>query len=955
MLKKKTWLMAVMLLAITAARSQSNWSFVGPVSSNQLYGNGFETAQMSNVVTSPLAPGVVFSSSQFGGMWVSYTNGSAWESVDASPTGLSQGLAIAFKNANEILVGNFQNRGDFGDSNWSLSYSTRVSSYNFWTQSWVNYPTLPVGNLFCVIRDVAVHPTNQNIIYAATTIGLFRYNGTSWTLVVPNCNLESVVFTDNSTCFISGSDAAGGNYPNYSAPTGKKLVMVSDDPGNSIFYTFSPDLSSAITGDAASHTKICSGAGGIFTLTWTKDAGSTEHRYLNKITKSGSTFNVTSCYGPWTPSYSAGFGRMAIAYDAYNNSVWLGAVQLEKYNLSTSTFTQGFNSSHMSGGSVHSDIHCLHVDANNNLWVACDGGIGIGSLTTAVTSFSAKNNSLNVSMPFSFSGSEQEPTLYALGGQDIVNIDVYDEAAHKNRYTKSGGDFWENDGAFIYKFNDSLMIFDANNSPAGPPSSIEKTYVSLDKGYSTPYDFNPYVANSSGPFSPSSTELNFGNGRFQRTLQDPYRPGRIFQIGRFGTFGAAIEQYDFNSHKMVYKIGLGDWGPSMMDLSFSPRSKNVLYALSGSYTDISSNAYVPSKIFKYIGPDIDDCWKDHNGYTYPPNNLPQWLTLYPDYLNFHTVVTGANDFASSDLGKIFLKKIESSPRNPDIIYVAGLFGHPSDPATDHNFRTVKVMKYDGFTWTNYSYGIDEEAVVFSMIMDHYSNDALYLSTSKGVYYRDASMSNWDAYTTGLQNIPAVQMEINYNENTVRVGTFGYGIWKSPLRCPTSSSLGLGYIVNSGFYEANTIISSATHATAAGPNVLRATNAITLNPGFVAVPANNGTFFFGFIHGCSSKGTSPNLYRSVSVQEIMKDALEPSEVDNKFNLLPNPGFGIYQIENKLDENFDVDVLNMQGALIRSFKISDGQGRLNISDLSSGLYFFVCKSVSGYTKILKVIKN
>jgi len=956
MFKKIIICIVVLTSMIVKLQAQANWNFVGPRSTNQAVDNKFETAQMTKVITSTLAPSVVFASSKYGGLWVSYTNGAGWYNVDMSPTGLSQALAISFKNANELLVGNFQGIGDIGDVNNDLSFSKRVSSYDFWNQTWTHYPLLPTGTATCVIKSVAVHPADQNVIYAATSIGLFRYDGSSWSHILTGCNLESIVFTDNSTCFVSGCNTAGA-YPNYSHIAGVCAVYVSTNSGNTFFQSFTPN----IPGYVDSHTEICAGAGGIFALTSSNNSGET--RYLHKITKTGSVYTV-NFYTQWT-EFASGKGRMAITYDALNDYIWAGSLELDRIRLSDNNVVQGFNSCHMANGLVHSDVHGLCIDGNNNLWVACDGGIGRTSLTnTNSISFSAKNYGINVSMLHSFSGSEQQPNIYALGGQDIVNTDIYDELTQKNRYTHIGTcdnnwyKEWENDGAFIYKFNDSLMIMDAS-------MYNHISNISVNRGQNIQYSHQQYRPDltANAPFGPDVTfpdttivdgnEYGINRMEAQRTLQDPYRPGRIFQVGRFGGGGPAVLQYHFASKKMVYKFGFGPWGPGVVDISFSPQTKNSFYFI----TAVDGYAS-PTNIVKYIGPDIDDCWRGHNEHTYPdPNNpnvsLPQWSAINPSYQNFSSVGGGAVNFNVADFGKIFLKKIETSPWNKDIIYVAGMFGHPGHPATETNFQNVKVLKFNGTTWVNYSTGIPTVAVVFSMAMDHYSNDALYLSTTEGVYYRTASMTSWVPYTVGLQNIPVKQMEINYKENTVRVGTYGYGIWKSQLQCPSLLNMDLLYITPPGVYEAQTIKSYANNDLMHGPIALRGTKSVTLLPGFKAIPSGlPNNYLFAYIHGCGSgSSTSPYLYRSLELDEEFVE----NKKEELFTVFPNPSHGKYTLKTSVKGEYKVHVYNSVGALMNSFGFEGKEYDMNIENLKSGIYFLTIEANNSIVKTLKVIKE
>ena len=61
-----------------------------------------------------------------------------------------------------------------------------------------------------------------------------------------------------------------------------------------------------------------------------------------------------------------------------------------------------------------------------------------------------------------------------------------------------------------------------------------------------------------------------------------------------------------------------------------------------------------------------------------------------------------------------------------------------------------------------------------------SNGIVYVGTDLGVYYRDASMSDWVPFMQGLPNTVINDIEILNNAGIIRVGTYGRGVWQSPL-------------------------------------------------------------------------------------------------------------------------------------------------------------------------------
>ena len=57
---------------------------------------------------------------------------------------------------------------------------------------------------------------------------------------------------------------------------------------------------------------------------------------------------------------------------------------------------------------------------------------------------------------------------------------------------------------------------------------------------------------------------------------------------------------------------------------------------------------------------------------------------------------------------------------------------------------------------------------------------LYIGTDIGVYHKDNTMSDWQAFKTGLPNVTIDELEIHYGAGKIRAATFGRGIWESVL-------------------------------------------------------------------------------------------------------------------------------------------------------------------------------
>lgn len=928
---------AIQLFFHTLVYSQAAWTFVGPVSNNNLNGAEFETSQMNRVLTNPNAPNWVFATSKFGGLWVSSDNGSNWQNVDISSSGQDQALAIANKNNQEILIGTYRD-GEVLTPHLHMSFSYRVSKYNFVTNTLSHYPPLPV-NSKRVIKCIAVHPLNEDIIYAGTTQGLYRFNGTEWQPVVQGKYIESILFKDNQTCYIAGSDVASSEIDRY--PVGNAYLAISIDANNVIFN----DVSTAVFTNSNNYLNSKSIAtiskigNNILVMTHVvpNDANLWEYRYFYKINNNGLNITGLIQFSDTNNDRNTGFDRLTCAYDAINNAIWFGDVYLKcakEFAPNTAVWTvfNKYTNTKMLNCLVHNDIHSVHINGNT-IWVACDGGIAKANLNefnnnNKTLCFSRMNNGLNVSLLNSFSGSQRNPRLYLMGGQDITNNDIYNDSIGRNIKTITGNGTNENDAGIIYGYNDSVMVMFHNQGSTTKYTKDQGTTVSNAQGV--------FFPEQNAPFRPSSSEWSgYSNYQVQKIVQDPFRPERIYQLGSWNWGTSILAQFSLSHNKMIYKVGfempqfpqITSNGVRINDMSFSKSSKNSVHFITTNYAYESNGGN--SNVIKYIGPDFDDCWKGHNEFMYGSQN--QWQDITPDLLNFSSIGGGAVNITADKLNRVLFKKIETSVKNKNELYVATRIDYDvTNPNT-----CVKVLKYHNGVWFNYSEGLPCDAMVCTMVLDHYSNDGLYLSTDWGIYYRDASMNQWEEYSYGAPKIRVTQMEINYNENTIRIGTYGRGIWKSPLKCPSEQNIVLNYPVNPGVYEAENISFSTYVIPQTKPMLLRATNSIILSPGTNLTPQND-VHHLAVIHGCNYKGSSPYLFRATDPNVELGEQ-EKENLQETIKLFPNPTNNNFNIVLPEGELVDLKVFNVSGKLIIEKKGVKNNIEVSLEGYSKGIYF------------------
>ncbi len=125
--------------------------------------------------------------------------------------------------------------------------------------------------------------------------------------------------------------------------------------------------------------------------------------------------------------------------------------------------------------------------------------------------------------------------------------------------------------------------------------------------------------------------------------------------------------------------------------------------------------------------------------------------------------------------------IAVDPTNAQRVYIT-LSGYNSG-------HKVYMSPDGGATWTNYS-GTLPNVPVNCITYENGTNEGLYIGTDVGVFYTNGSMSDWISYQTGLPNVVVTELEISYNNNKLWAATFGRGLWNTNLY---TSDLGINQV------------------------------------------------------------------------------------------------------------------------------------------------------------------
>ena len=125
----------------------------------------------------------------------------------------------------------------------------------------------------------------------------------------------------------------------------------------------------------------------------------------------------------------------------------------------------------------------------------------------------------------------------------------------------------------------------------------------------------------------------------------------------------------------------------------------------------------------------------------------------------------------------------NTPSSNQITFIAVAYDDPQHIAITFSGYSGNAKIFESFdagsTWTNRSSGLPNlpaNCVTFQKD----ENKGIYVGTDAGVYYIDDNLSSWIKYSRQLPNVIVNELEINYVNRKIRAGTYGRGVYQSPL-------------------------------------------------------------------------------------------------------------------------------------------------------------------------------
>ncbi len=667
---------------LNKTQSSNKWRHLGPYGAN----GGYSGIGRVNCVRVNPHNGDIWAGTPSGGIWTSSNNGSSWSTnTDDEDIITSLGVtSIAFHPSNSNIIYAATGDGD-GTNTYSYGVIKSTDGGDSWKATGLSWNITQLRS----ISKLLINNSNPNILYIAGSSGVYKTtnSGDNWDLVKSG-NFKDMEFKPNDyeTIYVAGRD-----------------IWKTTDGGTNWNELTNGVPTSGVRRIAIAVSKNSSDA--LYALYGNSSGNNLKGVYLS--TNSGTSFTEIADSDPNMMGYSktGDDTKGQVWYDLCIEAdqddwkkVIIGGVNLWRTtdagdNWEISSMWSG---NHNNLTTVHADQHDLwYDDTNNKMYVGNDGSVY--SSDDFGKSWDWIGSGILATQFYRFGISQLDSSLYIAGAQDNG---TKVKKAGGNWVDKIGGDGFD---AVIDHENKNIM------------------YGSLYYG--------DYFKSTNG-----------GNS-FKR-INDTNNDGDYDDIDEKGAWSAPLILNPKNSNSLL--LGMN----------------NVWISSDGgdNFTKISNLNYNNNKIVRLAMSDVD-------------TNII--------YAAFNSRLYKTTDYGSN-------WSQMTRPGNTNLSYI---FTDDADSeklwATNSRYSSGnKVFESTdgGITWSNISLNLPNIPAL-TIVKQKGTDDRLWLGTDVGVYYKDDNMSEWKEYNDDLPNVIVTELEINSSHNQLYASTYGRGIWKVDI--PTS--------------------------------------------------------------------------------------------------------------------------------------------------------------------------
>lgn len=435
-----------------APNPTANWTAVGPFSPGTINGALPGTGRINSMAVDPNSSNIWYAGAPAGGIWKSLDAGSTWTNLfdEFLQIGVS-GIAIDPNDSNTIYIAT-------GDDDAADSFSVGMFKSTDGGATWFETGLGPSSDAGWsngrLISEVAIDPTNSNIIWASTSFGLYK-------------SLDAGVTWQNKQ---------SGNIKDFRFKPGDSNTIYAIT--NSRFYkttdgdTFT-EITSILPTSSGRRVLDVTPADPSVVYLLTSEAGPDyEYQGLYKSTDSGETFTESPNTVDILESSQAWFDLALAVSPTDADEIYTGCLNMWKSENGGDSFVKLNNWSTNDAAYVHADVHTLKF-FNNVLFAGTDGGLYTSSDGGAT--FTDMTNNMAITQFYRMSVSPGNSDRMAGGTQD--NAGYVANGTEWNVYTGGDGMDYEidpNNEDIIYgfvQFGDPLFITNNAGQSVGQVSA----------------------------------------------------------------------------------------------------------------------------------------------------------------------------------------------------------------------------------------------------------------------------------------------------------------------------------------------------------------------------------------------------------------------------------------------------------------------------------------------------
>ena len=255
-------------------------------------------------------------------------------------------------------------------------------------------------------------------------------------------------------------------------------------------------------------------------------------------------------------------------------------------------------------------------------------------------------------------------------------------------------------------------------------------------------------------------------------------------------------------------------------------------------------------------------------------------------------------------------------------------------ASDKVFKSVD----GGSTWTNISAGLPNLPINTIVYKNGSATDDIYIGADIGVYFMNNS-TPWLSYFTDLPNVAVRDLEIFYPTSKLRAGTYGRGVWESPLHVNVPLPVTITAFTGETQNEANVLHwTVAQEENLVSYDVQRSNDAINFNTiATIKATASNNEASYNYTDTKPLNGN--NYYR-----------LQANDIDGKINystiidlyikktapyIYPNPASDNVTVEMQ-NTIFSLKIIDINGKVVANKSNINSKTQIDTHTFSNGFY-------------------